>query len=595
MKKYIGLIIVFALSFFTVKSQNGIVGKHIQFAGMTLHLNNHARGKIQAEVNKIRSSEKHFQAMVDKANIHFQIVEEVFRQENFPDDIKYLLIQETGFNADAVSSSNAVGYWQFKEGTAKEVGLKVDGGIDERKNLVAASRGAAHYMSKTNTKVNNWIYALLSYNVGPGGVMSHIKEKYIGAKNMDIDGHIHWYVIKFLAHKVAYEGAIKTREPNLYLSIRDDFSNENLKHVAKSENIDLDLLDQYNRWISVSKKIPDDKVYSVIIPSATKKADTYIASTPSQKTEKDHILVYDTHPEEKPKKGDAVEKYESPIENIRYKVNNVEAIVAIENDNSHNLALLGDITKKKFIKYNEIESFTQLIPGVTYYVSRKKNSARVNFHTVKKGETIWDISQQYAVKSKAIRRKNRMDKYEQPEENRVLWLRDRRPKDEPITFRKPTVQPKKEQAQKIKTPVQKQDIPINIDTQSKKEGVVSPLPEKKTSENVKTSEESAQYVIHTVSAGETLYSISKKFGVTIEEIKEDNELVTNSLSLGMELKIRTGKSQSLQEEEEKSYVVQQGDTFYSISRKFNIGVPELLKLNNKTEAQLKIGEKLIIK
>ncbi len=596
MKKYIGLLIVFTLSFLTVKSQNGIVGKHIQFAGMTLHLNNHARGKIQAEVNKIRSSEKHFQAMVDKANIHFQIVEEVFRQENFPEDIKYLLIQETGFNADAVSSSNAVGYWQFKEGTAKEVGLKVDGGIDERKNLVAASRGAAHYMSKTNAKVNNWIYALLSYNVGPGGVMSHIKDKYIGAKDMDIDGHIHWYVIKFLAHKIAYEDAIKTREPNLYLSIRDDFSNENLKHIAKNENIDLDLLDQYNRWISVGKKIPDDKVYSVIIPSTTKKLDTYIASTPTQKTEKDNTLVFDTHPEEKPKKGDAVEIYDAPIENIRYKVNDVEAIVAIQNDNSHNLASLGDISKKKFIKYNEIESFTQLIPGVTYYVSRKKNSARVNFHTVKKGETIWDISQQYAIKSKAIRRKNRMDKYEQPEENRVLWLRDRRPKEEPITFRKPTDQPKVEEIQKTKTtPVQKQDIPINTDTPSKKERVVSPLPEKKTSENVKTSEESSQYVIHSVSAGETLYSISKKFGVSVEEIKQDNELLTNSLSLGMELKIRTEEHKKSPKKEENIYIVQQGDTFYSISRKFNIGVPELLKLNNKTEAQLKIGEKLIIK
>lgn len=593
MRKYIGLLIVFTLSFLTVKSQDGIVGKHIQFAGMTLHLNNHARGKIQAEVNKIRKSEKHFQAMVDKANIHFQVVEEVFRQENFPDDIKYLLIQETGFNADAVSSSNAVGYWQFKEGTAKEVGLKVDGGIDERKNLAAASRGAARYMTKTNAKVKNWLYALLSYNVGPGGVMSHIKDKYVGASDMDIDGHIHWYVIKFLAHKVAYEDAIKTREPALYLSIRDDFSNENLKHIAKNEHIDLDLLDQYNRWISVGKKIPDDKVYSVIIPSTVKRADTYLASTPTLNVEKDNTVVYDNRPEEKPKKGDAVEQFNAPVKNIRYKVNDVEAIVAIENDNSHNLAVLGDITKKKFIKYNEIESFTQLIPGVTYFVGRKKNSARVNFHTVKKGETVWDIAQQYAVKAKAIRRKNRMSKYEEPEENRVLWLRDRRPKDEPITFKKP----KKIADENTETkPLEKKQTSVNVDSQQKKEVVVLPPAAKEEVQiNADQSPKSSQYLLHTVSAGETLYSLSKKFGVTVEDIKADNELLTNSLSLGMELKIRAQEEETPREETSSTYTVQPGDTFYSISRKFNIGVPELLKLNNKTEAQLKIGEKLLLK
>lgn len=591
MKKFKVLLIVFIISFLTAKAQDGIVGKHIQFAGMTLHLNNHARGLIQAEVNKIRKSEKHFQMMVDKANIHFQLIEDVFRQENFPDDIKYLIIQETGFQAEAVSSSNAVGYWQFKEGTATEVGLRVDGTIDERKNLVAASRGAARYMSKTNLKVNNWVYALLSYNVGPGGVMSHIKDKYVGAKDMNIDGHIHWYVIKFLAHKVAYEGAIKTREPNLYLTYRDDFTNENLKHIAKNENIDLELLSQYNRWISAGKKIPDDKPYSVVLPSTEKRLGAYVASAPSIKVEKDKTKVYDNQPEEKPKKGDVVERYDAPQENIRYKVNNVAAIVAVKGDNSHNLALLGDITKKKFINYNEIASFTQLLPGVTYFVGRKKNSARVNFHTVKKEETLWDISQQYAIKTKAIRRKNRLTKHEEPEEGRVLWLRSRRPVDAPITYRKPKETIKQEKIVVTK----KENLPPKEVNQPKQEEVAQTV-SKEAKREPETDTQNTNYILHTISLGETLYSISKKYNVTVDQIKEENQLISDALTLGAILKIKSTEiTQPSQNTISETYTVQQGDTFYSIAKKFNVSIQELLKRNNKTAPELKIGEQLIIR
>lgn len=593
MIKYLIILLSLTVGFHSAKSQDGIVPKKVTFAGMTLELNNAARGKIQAEVNRIRKSEKHFQAMVDKANIFFPVVEEVFRQENFPDDIKYLLIQESAFNADAVSSSNAVGFWQFKEGTAKEVGLQVDGGIDERKNLAAASRGAAKYMTKTNLKVKNWVYALLSYNVGPGGVMSHVKDKYVGANKMDIDGHIHWYVIKFLAHKIAYEGEMKSREPSLYLSVRDDFSGENLKHIAKAVNVELELLEQYNRWISSGKKIPNDRKYSVIVPSGQKSVSTYVVNT-TKEEKRDEIRVYDTHKEEIPAKGDVAEVYVAPKENIRYKVNGVEAIVAIANDNSHKLALAGDVSKKQFIKYNEIQTFTQLIPGVTYFLGTKKNSANVNFHTVKKGQTIWDISQLYAVKTKAIRKKNRMRKYDEPEEGRVLWLRNTRPEDTPITYRKVDQEIAK---------TTESDIPINSDSEKGSEEVslakeeLSVVEIEKIEETIKENDsvEKGVFLTHEVEVGETLYGISKKYGVSIAEIKDLNALGQDNLSVGMLLKIKQQTIKpSPSQIKPKTYIVKQGDTFYSISKKFNIGVPELLKKNNKTVPSLSIGEELIV-
>ena len=54
-----------------------------------------------------------------------QFIERELQQMGVPDDFKYLALQESTLNGDAVSSSNAVGYWQFKEATASEYQLKL--------------------------------------------------------------------------------------------------------------------------------------------------------------------------------------------------------------------------------------------------------------------------------------------------------------------------------------------------------------------------------------------------------------------------------------------------------------------------------------
>ena len=584
----------------TLAFSQGIVPKKMSFAGMTLEFSNSARGKIQAEVNKLRKSEKHFQAMVDRADIHFQVVNEVFKQEGFPDEIKYLMIQESAFKADAVSSSKAVGYWQFKAGTAKEVGLTVERGIDERKNLVAASRGASNYMSKTNKKLDNWIYVVLSYNVGPTGVLKYVKDKYKGARKMKIEGNMHWYIIKFLAHVIAYKDDVGRKQPKTSLSVETGFSGKNLKQIARSEGVDEEALFAFNRWISGSKRIPNDKKYFVILPKKGKGGDVFASDVKVNKTpNKGHTSQSGldwppkattrtkkeapSYHKEKISKGDAVVKYDSPKENTRYKVNGIDVIVAKEGDNSHRLALMGGITKKKFIKFNEIKTFTQLESGTTYYLKRKRGAARLNFHVVQKGETIWEISQMYGVKSKAIRGKNRMGSKEEPNEGRVLWLRMSRPSNRGVEYEKV-----KNTKPKVKTKVVREPIKETVQTPRNKTEKSEDKVEVKAVKTV-----SNQEVTHIVGQGETLYSISRQYGVAVADIQKLNELAQNTLSIGDRLVIKKATEVSKSQSKRK-HVVKQGETLYSISRQFNISVSDLLKLNNKSEGTLSIGEELVV-
>jgi N-acetylmuramoyl-L-alanine amidase len=90
-----------------------------------------------------------------------------------------------------------------------------------------------------------------------------------------------------------------------------------------------------------------------------------------------------------------------------------------------------------------------------------------------------------------------------------------------------------------------------------------------------------------VGKGDTLYSIAKKFDISINKLKEYNNLTNNLLNVGQKLLIPIG--------EDTTYVVKEGDTLYSIAREYNTTVDSLIKLNNLTNNILSIGQILIVK
>jgi len=92
-----------------------------------------------------------------------------------------------------------------------------------------------------------------------------------------------------------------------------------------------------------------------------------------------------------------------------------------------------------------------------------------------------------------------------------------------------------------------------------------------------------------VKSGDSLYSISRKYGVSVDDIKRANNLNTNLLQIGQRLKIP-----SSQDESYINYVVKSGDSLYSIARKYDTTVSEIMNVNNLKTNLLSIGQKLLI-
>lgn len=105
---------------------------------------------------------------------------------------------------------------------------------------------------------------------------------------------------------------------------------------------------------------------------------------------------------------------------------------------------------------------------------------------------------------------------------------------------------------------------------------------------------------HTVAAGEGLFSISKKYGVTVDEIVRWNNLTSSAINVGQNLIVSAPvankpASQLPTASKNTTHTVAAGEGLYSISKKYDVTVDEIKKANNMTTNDLSVGQVLIIK
>ena len=92
---------------------------------------------------------------------------------------------------------------------------------------------------------------------------------------------------------------------------------------------------------------------------------------------------------------------------------------------------------------------------------------------------------------------------------------------------------------------------------------------------------------YTVVKGDTLYSIANKYGLSVDELKNYNNLTSNTLNIGQKLLVSKRDNLNM-------YIVKKGDTLYSIANMYNVSVNDLKSVNNLVSNNLSIGQELII-
>ena len=563
---------------FLAQAQTPQVPHKMQFAGITLTIRDDARREIQKDVDMLTRSPKHLNIKVERAKTYFPIIEKIFEEERVPDDFKYLVLQESALISDAVSVSNAVGFWQFKDFTAIEMGLRVDKEVDERMNIVSSSRAAAKYLKKNNYYFNNWVYALQAYQMGAGGVMKAVKDYESGTKHMEITSKTYWYVKKYLAHKVAYENAVNGPGEVKMLTLVNQ-QTKSLSELAKEFALEEEELKAYNKWVR-NNTIPGDRAYTVAIPSVGNNKGLANAVAKASK------------PGEQPVRIDAKP---ATAKEERLVVNGIPAMKAHGNESITAFVKRAGVELSYFLKCNDLSISDRLIAGEYYYLKKKKARASVQQHVVTKEDNLWSISQRYGVQLQKLKKYNELSAVR---EGMIVFLAG-----------KGTAPKKFDVSETIQVDTESTFNwavkPEVLQTSTTPVIVVAPealQPERSTSPADTTSQAGTPEVVinpnvHTVSAGETLYAISKKYNVGVMDLVNWN-------SLNLETGIKTGQVLQLQPQEEVQrsentpqevvHLVKASDTLHSVARQYGVTIKELMEWNQKKDFSLSVGENLKI-
>ncbi|MBB6461572.1 LysM peptidoglycan-binding domain-containing protein [Flammeovirga kamogawensis] len=113
--------------------------------------------------------------------------------------------------------------------------------------------------------------------------------------------------------------------------------------------------------------------------------------------------------------------------------NNIPAFIAGANQNLLLVATSLGIDVKKIYKYNDMDAYDDLQEGHVYYLKAKKSKATTAMHTVIEEKNLWEVSQKYGIKLTKLAKKNRMAKDDPLARGRVLFLQKTRPKSVPPT------------------------------------------------------------------------------------------------------------------------------------------------------------------
>ncbi|WP_461112505.1 lytic transglycosylase domain-containing protein [Spirosoma jeollabukense] len=145
---------------------------------------------------------QHVNALKARSAPFFAVIEPILNKYNIPSDFKYLPLIESAWKANAVSSAGAIGYWQFMDETAEDMGLSIASGNDERTDLSKSTEAACKYIKFLYHKLGSWTLVAAAYNGGVGMVQRKIvKTGHRDYYSMTMNPETGYYLYRILAMK----------------------------------------------------------------------------------------------------------------------------------------------------------------------------------------------------------------------------------------------------------------------------------------------------------------------------------------------------------------------------------------------------------
>lgn len=386
------------------------------------------------------------EVMLGLSAYYFPIFEEALDKYDMPIELKYLPIIESALNPVARSRVGASGLWQFMYGTGKQMGLEVNTFVDERRDPVKATDAAARYLKKLYNTYGDWHLAIAAYNCGPGNVNRAIRRSGGKRNYWEIYYHLpretRGYVPAFIAamYTMEYykEHNLQPRYPEIPLLTDTIMVNKYLhfnqiEDTLKIEKEQIRALNPMYRQDLIPAK--QNKAYALVLPENKVlefiDLDTAIFAYEREKHFPDNTLKQPTQ---------STGGYFTPVDvkgkaKVFYTVKSGDNVGFISswfkirasdlrywNNINRDIIRIGQklvvyVPEKDKAKYEKVNTLTfsqkQTSVGKSSVQGVKEKpkplDANYVYYKVRKGDTLWEISQKYAgINSDEIMRINNL-------------------------------------------------------------------------------------------------------------------------------------------------------------------------------------------
>ncbi len=428
-----------------------------------------------------------FTRWLERSGKYDKLIKDILIEEGVPTELFFVAMIESGLNPQANSYARAVGMWQFISATGKAYGLRHDWWFDERRDVIKATHAAARHFKDLHASFDDWYLSLAGYNCNPKKVKREMRQKNTSDfwQLSRLPRQTRNYVPTFLAARVLASSPEKfgfefTREKPFEFDMVEINEAIDLNLVARFTDTTYQFIREINPAVLRWTTPPGVKDFTLYLPKGKK--DIFLERLKQiPEAEKSSYVRHQV------RSGETIStiarKYHTTIQ-ILQSQNSLKGttirdgqylVIPVPQNSEHYQQSQAVVEPKPKNKYQPKK--------ITELAGHKKVQ-----YVVKSGDTIGEIAESFNVRASDIRSWNglRYGKYIYPKQVLSIWV----------------------PGQETTAPVQneKRETPA------------------KTGSNY-----------YVVKSGDTLWDISKKYNISIEQLKALNQMRTTRIKAGDKL------------------------------------------------------------
>lgn len=466
---------------------------------------------------------KVFSNWLKRSRYYAPIIKEILNEEGLPEDLVYLAMIESGFNPKAYSPASASGPWQFIYATGGRYGLKSNYWIDERRDPEKSTVAATKYLRDLFKQFGCWYLAAAGYNAGEGRVGRAIVKHNTSdfwelVKYNTLPKETREYIPKLIAAAIIAKepekfgfGSITYDEPVKFTEARVP-SGTPLSAIAKAASIDVKVLKSINPEILRGITPPDMNNYVIKLPSTT------------------DLFSFNN-------------RFQASLAEDNNRITGVSSYKVKRKDTLARIAKKYRITIDDMSLVNGSGGDIKIKPGMVINIPRLAGSSAIKIADSKKQDRNIKVARAGFTED----------------------VIEKTPKNVKISKKDATeIQSNKsEKTARISRPDNKETARKNY------------------AANVAIKEQKKQPRHHIVKKGETLAEISNKYGIDVSTIKSANNIKAGMVYPNMKLKLvkHIQKKDKREKRTVKYHIVKKGETLTTISNKYGMDIAGIKSVN----------------